>query len=280
MRLLLTNDDGINAPGLKALMRAFHPGHQLTVIAPEVEQSAVGHAITLSQPIQVHRLNDSDGIVVFAVRGTPADCVKLAYWELMAQARPELIVSGINRGANVGLNLLYSGTVSAATEAAGLGLSGLAVSLDTFDLEADYTPAARLTGLLIDRLAGFGLSPGQALNVNIPFRPDLSLDLCRLTKQGLVRPQEEFIARRDPRDNLYYWQAEEKIEAALDPASDQAVLAQGFVSITPIHFDLTDHQTLNRLAGSLGQDGRWGANSLEKAPQINPSFPRPTHHLE
>ena len=250
MRLLLTNDDGINAPGLKALIKGLSPRHQITVVAPEVEQSAVGHAITLSEPIQVRRLQDGDPAVVWAVRGTPADCVKLAFWELMANNRPELIVSGINRGANVGLNVLYSGTVSAATEAAGLGLSGLAVSLDTFDLQADYTPAADLTGLLIDRLAGFGLSPGQALNVNIPLRSDLSLDLCRLTKQGLARPQEEFIARRDPRDNLYYWQAEERISTALDPASDQAALAQGLVSITPIHFDLTDHQALDKLARS------------------------------
>jgi 5'-nucleotidase len=256
MLILATNDDGVEAPGLaalaKALEKALAPEGRVVVVAPEVEQSAVGHAITLADPIKVRKLRRNGGNWGWAVRGTPADCVKLAYWRLLEGEKPDLVVSGINRGANTGLNLLYSGTVSAATEAAFLGLTGMAFSLDSFELEADYGPAAALAAELALRVLERRMRPGAVLNVNFPYRPDLSLTDCVITRQGLTRMKDNFIRRRDPRGGLYYWQATEKVDPAGPgpdrPLTDQQALAQGRVSITPIQFDLTNH----RLAEELG----------------------------
>jgi len=259
MLILATNDDGIEAPGLAALARALGrvlgPEGRVVVVAPEVEQSAVGHAITLADPIKVRKLRRNGGNWGWAVRGTPADCVKLAYWRLLEGQKPDLVVSGINRGANTGLNLLYSGTVSAATEAAFLGLTGMAFSLDTFDLEADYGPAADLAAELAGRVLERRMRPGAVLNVNFPYRPDLSLADCVVTRQGLTRMKDNFIRRQDPRGGLYYWQATEKVDPA-DPAphqrpTDQLALAQGKVSITPIQFDLTNHRLTEELGSQL-----------------------------
>ena len=140
MRLLITNDDGAYAPGLKALHRALSPEHEVWVVAPETEQSAVGHAITLADPIRVHRLTQESGLKGWAITGTPADCVKLAVHELLP-APPQMVLSGINQGANVGVNLLYSGTVSAATEGAILGLPAMSLSLATHE-PFDFSYAA------------------------------------------------------------------------------------------------------------------------------------------
>jgi len=258
MPILVTNDDGVDAPGMAALVAALRPAHQIAVVAPEIERSAVGHAITLTDPIKVRRLRRERGTWGWAVKGTPADCVKLAFWKLLADRQPHLVVSGINRGPNAGLNLLYSGTVSAATEAALLGLTGLAFSLDSYDLEADYGPAAKLALDLIDLVLARSLKPGLALNVNFPDRPDLSLNRCRLTRQSLARPMEEFVERRDPRGNLYFWQAGESIkEPDQRPGpdlTDQEALFQGYTSITPVQFDLTNHQALAELGPDLGLD--------------------------
>ncbi len=252
MRLLITNDDGYAAPGIRALMAALRPEHEMVVVAPESEQSAVGHAITLSDPIKVRQVSVEERLTVWSVKGTPADCVKLAFWHLLADQPPELVVSGINRGANVGLNVLYSGTVSAATEAGLLGLPAMAVSLDSFDPWADYGPAARLAAELVAGLAGQGaLSPGRVLNINVPNRPDLSRALCRLTRQGLEAPAERFLGREDPRGNLYYWSDVERHLTPFAPDTDQAALSQGLVSVTPIHFDLTDHASLDILRNGL-----------------------------
>ncbi len=259
MKVLITNDDGVNAPGLAALVQALARRFEVVVAAPEVEQSAVGHAITLADPIKVRPLNRSHPLTSlgrgWAVRGTPADCVKLAVSQLLNGEKPALVVSGINRGANTGLNLLYSGTVSAATEAAFLGLTGLAFSLDSFDSQADYGPGAelalRLTELVLER----NLAPGLVINVNFPDRPGLSLDDCVAARQGLAMMKEVFLERLDPRGNLYYWQSGEEVRVPNGRKgrvpTDQEVLAQGRVPVTPIQLDLTDHGVLKDLGEKL-----------------------------
>ena len=259
MKVLITNDDGINAPGLSALVQSLAGRFDVRVVAPEAEQSAVGHAITLADPIKVRPLDGAHPLTRFgpawAVRGTPADCVKLAFWELLNGERPDIVVSGINRGANTGLNVLYSGTVSAATEGAFLGLTGVAFSLDSFDSGADYGPgaelAAELTGMILSR----NPLPGRVINVNFPNRAGLSLADCVIARQGLTLYKESFVERRDPRGNLYYWQAGEELRlengGTEELPTDQEALAAGKVPLTPLRFDLTFHRGLETLKESL-----------------------------
>lgn len=260
MKVLITNDDGVNAPGLAALTKALARLFEVVVVAPEVEQSAVGHAITLADPIKVRPLNRSHPLAKWgrgwAVRGTPADCVKLAFWELLAEEKPGLVVSGINRGANTGLNLLYSGTVSAATEAAFLGLTGVAFSLDSFDPQADYEPAAELAAGLTKLLLDQEPAPsGRVININFPLRSGLTLADCVIARQGMTMMKETFIERRDPRGNLYYWQAGEEVRVPNgrqgEIPTDQEVLAAGKIPVTPVQFDMTDHRALAELKKKL-----------------------------
>ncbi len=242
MRILLTNDDGVHAPGLMALHRAFKDRHQVTVVAPDTEQSAVGHAITLTDPIRVRRLEGEDGLDGWAVSGTPADCVKLALHELLPQS-PELVLSGINLGANLGVNLLYSGTVSAASEAALQGITGLAFSLGTLH-RPDFSFAARFAAHLVERLPGLGLPPGTPLNVNIPALAPERIKGVRLVRQSHASLRERFIRRSDPRGHVYYWQAGETMDSEDDLSLDYPAHLAGYVTVTPLRLDLTDEELL------------------------------------
>lgn len=246
MRYLLTNDDGIYARGLAALHRELSRDAECIVVAPEVEQSAVGHAITVFRPLMVRKARKNGGFLGYAVAGTPADCVKIGLCEL-ARGPVDLVVSGINRGANVGINLLYSGTVSAATEAAIQGVPALAVSLDSFSAEADFTVAARVAR----RMAAFALEhpqPQVALNVNVPALPEDRIGGIVVTRQGRARLMENYDRRIDPRDNIYYWLAgETELPGQEDEACDGHALRRGMITVTPIHFDLTRHDMLENL---------------------------------
>ncbi len=245
MRVLLTNDDGVYAPGLSALHAALNGDHELTVVAPETEQSAVGHAITLADPIRVRRLGPRNGLSGWAVNGTPADCVKLAVNELLPQ-KPELVISGINKGGNVGVNLLYSGTVSAATEAAILGMQGIAVSLNTHT-EADFSFAARFVAHLVSKLPELPVSPHAALNVNVPALPQDQIKGVVFTQQSQARLVERFIQREDPRGQTYYWQAGETMKRDGGRETDYSALEEGYVTITPVRHDLTNRKSLAEL---------------------------------
>lgn len=249
MNILLTNDDGIHAPGLCALYEALIPWHTLFIVAPESERSAVGHSITLSNPLRVHevrRKRPTGGSERFgwAVNGTPADCVKLALLELI-KAPVDLVVSGINQGANVGINVLYSGTVSAANEAAILGVKAVAFSLDS-TRGTDFCFASYVAARIIDWVATTHFPTGTAINVNIPDIPPQRIKGLKLVRQGTDRHQERFEKRADPRGNVYYWQTESIPEPMEDPSIDRCALAQGYITVTPIHADLTDHRFLDR----------------------------------
>ncbi|MEF3168368.1 MAG: 5'/3'-nucleotidase SurE [Deltaproteobacteria bacterium] len=249
MKILLTNDDGIHAPGLCALFEALAPRHTLFVVAPDGERSAVGHAITLSDPLrvrEVRRKRPAGGSERFgwAVSGTPADCVKLALLELL-ETPVDLVVSGINQGANTGINVLYSGTVSAATEAAILGVKAVALSLDS-PCVPDFCLASLVAERIVDWAAKTHFPQGTAINVNIPAIPLQHIKGVRLTRQGTGRHQERFEKRKDPRGNVYYWQTGSVSSAMEDPSIDRCALAQGYITVTPIHADLTDYQILGR----------------------------------
>ena len=244
-RFLLTNDDGIYARGLLALYQELSRDAECLIVAPEVEQSAVGHAITIARPLMVRKARKNGSFLGYAVLGTPADCVKIGLGEL-AGGPVDLVVSGINRGANVGINVLYSGTVSAATEAAILGVPSLAISLDTRE-EADYTVAARFAR----KMAAFILEnplPNVALNVNVPAVPEGEIRGVVVAKQGRARLMESFDKRIDPRDNTYYWLAgETEIPSQEQDDTDASALKRGMITITPIYYDLTRHDLLDGL---------------------------------
>jgi len=250
-RFLLTNDDGIYARGLLALYQELSRDAECIIVAPEVEQSAVGHAITISRPLMVRRARKNGSILGYAVLGTPADCVKIGLDEL-AEGPVDLVVSGINRGANVGINVLYSGTVSAATEAAIMGVPSLAVSLDTHE-DADYSTAARFAR----KMAAFILAnPMQnvALNVNVPAIPEEEIRGVAVAKQGRARLMEIFDKRTDPRDNIYYWLAgETQLPEQEQDDTDASALKRGMITVTPIHFDLTRHDLLNGLQSLISK---------------------------
>ncbi|HJX33942.1 MAG TPA: 5'/3'-nucleotidase SurE [Desulfatiglandales bacterium] len=245
MKLLLTNDDGIHAPGLRALYAELNRDFNLSVVAPETEMSAVGHAITLDSPLRVREVYKNGSFFGFGVSGTPADCVKIAVQELL-QGPPDIIISGINLGANVGVNVLYSGTVSAATEGAFLGIRSAAISLSTRK-NPDFTFAARFSREIIRFITENNLKNGTALNVNIPAIPADSIKGISITRQGIGRLKEKFERRIDPRGNVYYWLSGEIPVKEEIHDSDCSALKEKRITITPITFDLTCEEEMERL---------------------------------
>ena len=251
MRILLTNDDGILAEGLISLYEELKNDFDLSVVAPEMEMSAVGHAITLSNPLRVRRFKRNGTFFGYAVSGTPADCVKIAIQEILQQ-RPDMIISGINLGSNVGINLLYSGTVSAATEGAFLGIPSVAISLNTKN-DPDFSFPAKFSRRMIKFVTQNSLKKGTALNVNIPALPNSQIKGISFTTQDLVRQRDTYEKRNDPRGNSYYWLASETPVEESIPNTDLRALQENRITITPITFDLTDLKEVKRLA-SIGFD--------------------------
>jgi 5'-nucleotidase len=248
MKVLLTNDDGIYAPGLFALFQALKSGHELTIVAPESEMSAVGHAITLALPLRVQEVKKNGSFYGYAITGTPADCVKIAVQELLDRP-PDIILSGINPGANVGVNVLYSGTVSAATEGAFLGVKSAAISLNTRQ-HPDFSFAAQFSKEIIRFMMESELRDGTALNVNIPALPKEEIAGVCFTSQGTSRFEERFERRSDPRGNVYYWLAGETPIKDGNPESDSIALKENKITITPIHYNLTCEKELRRFKSS------------------------------
>jgi len=245
MRVLLTNDDGIHAPGLKALYEELKRDFQVHIVAPDSERSAVGHAITLTSPLRVQEVFKHGSFFGYGVKGTPADCVKIAVQELL-EAAPDVILSGVNLGANVGVNVLYSGTVSAATEGAFLGIPSAAISLD-IRTNPDFRFAARFGIEIIRFIREHGLRERTALNVNIPAVPPEKLEGVSFTRQGVARFREKFERRIDPRGNVYYWLSGETPLEEGNPDADARALKQNWITITPISYDLTCEEELLRL---------------------------------
>lgn len=247
MRILLTNDDGIYAKGIEAIFLALIQEHDVTVVAPETEQSAIGHAITWLQPLRIISVNRNGTFFGHALAGTPADCVKLALTEILAHP-PDVVISGINMGANVGVNVIYSGTVSAATEAAVMGIPSIAVSIDSFDTR-DFSAATHFILGLLETIQREGFPSGIALNVNVPNIPADQVRGVRITHQGQMKCLESYDRRRDPRNHVYYWLRNTSISRDLDRSSDSRAIEENCISVTPIHCDLTHYPTIETLKG-------------------------------
>ncbi len=243
MKILLTNDDGIYAEGICALHEVLSLDHEVYIVAPEAERSAVGHAITIDQPLRITKVKRGRFFWGYAINGTPADCVKLAIYELIGPV--DLVVSGINRGPNVGINLLYSGTVSAATEAKILGYPSIAVSIDAYK-DIDYCFAANFVGIFLNHVFDLPLPRPFCLNINIPHINPYKIKGIKFVRQSTAKLKEVFDKRLDLHDKIYYWQgAEEHTEN--DPDTDVIALKEGYITITPIQFDLTNYSLLNKL---------------------------------
>jgi len=245
MKVLLSNDDGINAEGLRALYRQFSETCSVVVVAPDRECSAISHAITLEMPIRSRKISLDNGGRAYAVSGTPADCIKLAMIELL-QEPPDLMISGINPGANAGMHINYSGTFAAAREAAFYGIPAMAVSIKG-RTPGYYDQAAEFTGNLAKRVMVQGLPEGTLLNINIPDLPMEQIREVCISSQNLSPLYEQIEKRLDPRDRPYYWHGVAAQRPDGDSGSDVTAISDDCVSITPIKCDMTDYQSIQKL---------------------------------
>jgi 5'-nucleotidase len=245
--ILLTNDDGIYARGLAEMKKALSGLGSVLVVAPDAERSAFGHAITMVNPLRATEVSVNGDFLGVAVDGTPADCVKLAMHTLLT-APPRLVVSGINLGPNSGTHILYSGTVSAAREGTIFDIPSLAVSLRSYDRKSDFGPAAAYTRRFADLILQRGLPAGVMLNINVPALPAAQIKGVRITRMARYRYHDRYDVRQDPRGRTYYWLTGEDAEV-LNPGPDVDACAveEGFVSVTPLHYDLTCQDCLPNL---------------------------------
>jgi 5'-nucleotidase len=245
--LLLCNDDGIHAEGISHLYHTLRGSNDCKIIAPDRERSAAGHAITLTDPIKTKEIYHGEDSYGLAASGTPADCIKLALCHLYKENPPALVVSGINLGSNLGISVLYSGTVSAASEAVVLGVPGVAISLCTYE-NPHWETAAYVADEVTKRLLEDPLPSGVLLNVNVPNLPLNALKGLRTAHMGKSRFIERFNAHHDPQGNLCYWLDGDMQCLEDDPNADVHVVQAGYASLTPIHINLTAQDSLDQLA--------------------------------
>lgn len=245
MLILLTNDDGIRAPGLVAMYRELTSLGEVHVVAPETVQSATGHGITLSTPLLTQRVTVEETFTGTAVDGRPADCVKLAVSRILPR-RPDLVISGINAGANVGINVIYSGTVAAAIEAAFLGLPSIALSLYLRnEIPLDFARTAGFAMTVVRQILAAGLKGGQVISVNLPpLMKDQSPTGVKVVRQCTNAWADEYEERTDPRGRPYYWNTTVFRLGSTDQDTDVAALRDGYITITPLQFDLTHYPML------------------------------------
>lgn len=239
MQILLTNDDGIYAPGIAALKRHIQDMGNVTVVAPDIEQSGVGHSITFGHPLRVREVRLNDEYLGYGVSGSPADCVKLAVYEIMDK-KPDIVISGLNMGSNVGIHVLYSGTVAAAVEAAIMGFPSIATSFEITEQYADVHNAAGSARGVIERIVKHTLPRGCLLNVNIPSRPSHQIKGIKVTRQYARDFKETFDKRIDPGGKTYYWLVGTNKSIHHEEGTDISAVNEGYISITPLRYDLTD----------------------------------------
>ena len=243
--ILITNDDGIYAPGILQLYKSLKEIGSVTVVAPLIEKSAVGHAITISDPLRVIEVERDGMFFGFAVNGTPADCVKLGI-QCILKNKPDLVVSGINLGPNTATNIIYSGTVSAAAEAVIMGIPAMAVSLTSFTSK-DFSYAGKIAVQIALGILKNGLPEETLLNVNVPAVPENKINDIIVTRQGKGRYQEAFDKRTDPNNRTYYWLTGKRMLLDKDHDVDDLAAMNNNVSVTPIHYDLTNYDFLKEL---------------------------------
>jgi 5'-nucleotidase len=238
VNILVTNDDGIHAPALRVLADELSSLGRVTLVAPDRDQSATSHSLTLHRPLRIHRHGESS----FSIDGTPTDCVLIAFHGLLDH-RPDLVVSGINHGPNMGEDVFYSGTVAAAIEGSMQGVPSVAASLATHE-SADFVAPARFIRRLVDEIARRGLAGKQVLNVNLPNRPWHTIPAVQLTRLGTRVYSDTLIAKTDPRGRAYYWIGGQDPVWQSHEGTDFHAVEHGNISVTPLSLDLTDYRAV------------------------------------
>lgn len=244
--ILISNDDGITAPGIRALIHAVKPLGDLIVVAPDGPQSGMGHAVTISKPLRLEKTDIYGDIPAYQCSGTPADCVKLAVDKVLHR-KPDLLVSGINHGSNSSINVLYSGTMSAAMEGAIEGIPSAGFSLCNYAYDADFSVSGKVAHRIAQNIIQNGLQPGTLLNVNIPNLAMNELKGIKICRQANAKWQEEFDERRDPNGRKYFWLTGKFINMDKGEDTDEWALSNDYVSVVPVHFDLTAYHAFTSL---------------------------------
>lgn len=238
--ILITNDDGVSAPGIRNLVEAVKDLGKIIVVAPDKPQSGMGHAITIGSPLRLHPVHIFDGIEAFQCTGTPVDCVKLAVDKVLHR-KPDLCLSGINHGANHSINVIYSGTMSAAVEAAIESIPSVGFSLLDISIEANFEAAKKYARIIVKELLGSRQDKHMILNVNIPAVTEDEIKGIRICRQAYAKYEEDFIERHDPHGRKYFWLTGEFVNFDKGHDTDVWALANNYVSVVPVQFDMTNY---------------------------------------
>lgn len=263
MNILISNDDGIAANGIRVLTEELSKKHDIYVVAPDRERSAAGHSLTLHTPLRVEEIEGSKSGAkrTWVTTGTPGDCVKIAINAILSKdEQPDIVISGINHGPNLGADILYSGTVSCAMEGAMLGVPSIAVSLATMHAEyEDFKYSACFVSSLLDKLTEFTFPPKSILNVNIPLLNEEDIAGIAITELGRKMFTDDYEKRIDPRGKVYYWMAGELINEPQDSLTDIAAVRNNKISITPVTYEMTNRETISDLNKILcsGNSCQW-----------------------
>jgi 5'-nucleotidase len=244
--ILITNDDGVTAPGLHNLVEAVKHLGKIVVVAPDKPQSGMGHAITIGVPLRLHKVNAFGDVEAWQCSGTPVDCVKLAVDKILHR-KPDLCLSGINHGANHSINVIYSGTMSAAVEAAIESIPSVGFSLLDYNIEADFTGSRKYVRIIVEKLLQKKQDKHMVLNVNIPAVPAELIRGIRVCRQAYAKYEEDFIERNDPNGRRYYWLTGEFVNFDKGKDTDVWALAHQYVSVVPVQFDLTNYVLKTKL---------------------------------
>ena len=244
--ILITNDDGITAPGIRNLIEAVKGLGKIVVVAPDKPQSGMGHAITIGQPLRMHKLDMFEGIESWQTSGTPVDCVKLAVDKVLHR-KPDLCLSGINHGANHSINVIYSGTMSAAMEASIESIPSIGFSLMNFNYEADFEASKFYVRKIVSSLLKKKMDKHMLLNVNIPSAPMELIKGVKICRQAYAKYQEDFLQRKDPQGKKYYWLTGAFVNFDKGTDTDVWALENNYVSVVPVQFDLTNYKLKQEL---------------------------------
>jgi 5'-nucleotidase len=244
--ILITNDDGITAPGIRNLIEAVKDLGKIVVVAPDKAQSGMGHAITIGVPLRLHKVNFSEDVEAYQCTGTPVDCVKLAVDKVLHH-KPDICLSGINHGANHSINVIYSGTMSAAVEAAIESIPSIGFSLLDFSIDADFSAARKYARTLVQQMLSHPVNKHCVLNVNFPIATIDEVKGMKICRQAYAKYEEDFIERDDPHGRKYYWLTGEFVNFDEGTDTDVWALANNFVSVVPVQFDLTNYKLKEKL---------------------------------
>ncbi|MBA4167098.1 MAG: 5'/3'-nucleotidase SurE [Chitinophagaceae bacterium] len=244
--ILITNDDGISAPGIRNLVESVKDLGKIVVVAPDKPQSGMGHAITIGHPLRLHPVQVFEGIEAYQCSGTPVDCVKLAVDKILHR-KPDICLSGINHGANHSINVIYSGTMSAAVEAAIESIPSIGFSLLDYSIEADFSAAKKYARIIVEKMLSKKMDKHMILNVNFPAVEDKLIKGIKISRQAYAKYEEDFIERNDPTGKKYYWLTGEFVNFDKGTDTDVWALKNNFVSVVPVQFDMTNYDLKAKL---------------------------------